>query len=134
MPLLPVTKEKIETFYVPTRRSWCFTLVPTTEKNACQEWLFEKQMVLQEPIYPDAVLARHMLCAQAKNTRVTKMVSSLQKQLAVIEGKLLLTPSDLNLLKSQMKVDNKLELAKFKLTDVVEVKTTAAESMVFNSA
>ncbi len=38
-------------------------------------------------------------------------------------------PTDLNLLKSQMEVDNKLELAKCELTDVVEVKTTTAESM-----
>jgi hypothetical protein len=58
---------------------------------------------------------------------------TLQKQLDVIEGKLLLTPTDLNLVKSQMEVDNKLELAKFELTDVVEVKTTADESMAFNN-
>jgi hypothetical protein len=31
-------------------------------------------------------------------------------------------------------IDNKLELAKFDLADVVEVKTTADESMVFNNA
>ncbi len=32
-------------------------------------------------------------------------------------------PNDLNLLKSQMEVENKLELAKFDLTDVIEVKS-----------
>ncbi len=68
------------------------------------------------------------------HARVTKMGTSLQKQLDVIEGELLLMPTDLNLLKSQMEVDNKLELAKFELTDVVEVKTTADESMAFNNA
>ncbi len=26
--------------------------------DACQEWLSEKQLVLQEPTYPDSVLAR----------------------------------------------------------------------------
>ena len=57
--------------------------------------------------------------------RVTKMVSSLEKQLWVIVAELILTPNDLNLLKSQMEVENELELAQFKLTDVVEVKTTA---------
>ncbi len=67
--------------------------------DACQEWLSEKQLVLLEPTYPDAVLARHTIRAQAVNARVTKMVTSLQKQLDVIEGKLLLTPTDLNLLK-----------------------------------
>ena len=102
--------------------------------DACQEWLSEKQLVLQEPTYPDAVLARHTIHSQAVNARVTKMVTSLQKQLDVIEGELLLTPTDLNLLKSQMEVDNKLKLAKFELTDVVEVKTTADESMAFNDA
>jgi hypothetical protein len=56
------------------------------------------------------------------------MVTSQQKQLDGIEGKLLLMPTDLNLLKSQMEVDNKLKLAKFELTDVVEVKTTADEN------
>ncbi len=40
--------------------------------------------------------------------RVTKMVTSLGKQLQVIEADLLLTPNDLNLLKSQMGVENKL--------------------------
>jgi hypothetical protein len=91
--------------------------------------------VLQEPIYPDAVLARHMIHAQAVNGRVTKMVTSLQKQLGVIEDKLLLTPTDLNLLKSRMEVDNKHKLAKkFMLPDVVEFKTTADESKAFNNA
>ncbi len=100
----------------------------------------KKQLVLQEPTYPVTVLARHAIRAQVVNARVTKMVTSLQKQLEVIEGKLLLMPTDLNLsahlnlLKSEMEVDNKLELAKFELSDVVEVKTTADESMVFNNA
>jgi hypothetical protein len=103
--------------------------------DSCQEWLSEKQLVLHEPTYPDAVLARHIILAQAMNARVTKMVTSLQKQLDVIEGKLLLMPTVLNLLKSQMEVDNKLKLAKFELTDVIEVKTTAdEESMAFNNA
>jgi hypothetical protein len=102
--------------------------------DACQEWLSEKQVVLLEPTYLDAVIARHTICAQAVNARVTKMVTSLQKQLDVIEGELLLRPTDLNLLKSQMEVDNKLKLAKFELTDVVEVKTTANVSMAFNNA
>jgi hypothetical protein len=39
--------------------------------DACQEWLSEKQLVLQDPTYPDAVLARHMIRAQAVNARVT---------------------------------------------------------------
>jgi hypothetical protein len=60
--------------------------------DACQEWLLEKQLVLQEPIYPDAVLARHTIRAQALNARVTKMVTSLQNQLDVIEGLLLVMP------------------------------------------
>jgi hypothetical protein len=99
--------------------------------DACQERLLEKQLVLLEPTYPDAVLARHTIHAQVVTARVTKMVTSLQKQLDVIEAKLLVTPTDLNLFKSQMEVDNKLKLAKFELTDVVEVKTTADESMTF---
>jgi hypothetical protein len=89
--------------------------------------------MLQEPTYPDAVLARHTICSQAVNAS-TKMVTSLQKQLDVIDGKLLLRPTDLNLLRSQMEVDNKIKLAKFELTDVVEVNTTADESMAFNNA
>ena len=101
--------------------------------DACQERLLEKQLVLLEPTYPDAVLARHTICAQTVTARVTKMVTSLQKQLDVIEAELLLTPADLNLLKSQMEVDNKLELAKFELIDVVEVKTTADESIAFTT-
>jgi hypothetical protein len=59
------------------------------------------------------------------------MITSLQNQLDFIEGLLLLTSTDLTLLKSQMEVDNKLKLAMFELTDVVEVKTTADESMAF---
>jgi hypothetical protein len=102
--------------------------------DECQEWLLEKQLVLQEPTYPDAVLARHTIHSQVVNARVTKMVTSLQKQLDVIEGLLLLTPTDLNLLKSQMEVDNKLKLAKFELTDAVKVKTTADESVPFSNA
>jgi hypothetical protein len=102
--------------------------------DACKEWLLEKQLVLLEPIYPDAVPARHTIRAQAVTARVTKMETSLQKQLDVIEGELLLRSTDLNLFKSQMEVETKLKLAKFELTDVVEVNTTADESMAFNNA
>jgi hypothetical protein len=66
--------------------------------------------------------------------RVTKMVNSLEKQLTVIEAKLLLTPKDLNLLKSQMEVENKLNVAKFELADVVEMKTTFDEGMAFSNS
>jgi hypothetical protein len=44
--------------------------------DACQEWLSEKQLVLLEPTYPDAVPARHTIPAQAVNARATKMVTS----------------------------------------------------------
>jgi hypothetical protein len=64
---------------------------------------------------------------------VTKMVNSLETQLAVIKVELLLTPKDLNLMKSQMEVKNKLAVAKFELTDVVEVKTTSDEGMAFSN-
>jgi hypothetical protein len=124
------TKEKMVICYVPPRRSWQY-IGNTYGDDACQEWLTEKQLVLLEPTYSDAALARHTIRAQAVTARVTKMV---QKQLDVIEAKLLLIPADLNLLKSQMEVDNKLKLAKFELTDVDEVKTTADESMAFNNA
>ena len=66
--------------------------------------------------------------------RVTKMVTSLENQLVVIEAELLLTPRDLNLLKTQMEVESKLDVAKFELTDVVEVKTTADEGMAFSNS
>ncbi len=61
------------------------------------------------------------------------MVTSLEKQLQVIEAELLLTPKDLKLLKSQMEVKNKLDRAKFELPDVVEVKTTSDEGMAFSN-
>ncbi len=97
--------------------------------DVCQEWQSEKQLVLQEPTYPDSVLARPAVREKAGIDRVTKMVTSLKKQLAVIEAKLLLTPRDLNLLKSQMEVESKLKVAKFELTDVIEVKNTSDEGM-----
>ncbi len=103
------------------------------EDDACQEWLSEKQLVLQEPTYPDAVLAKHRLGEIAVTDRVTKMITSLEKQLQVINTELLLAPNDLNLLKSQMELKNKLELAKFDLMDVIEVKTTADEGMAFSN-
>ncbi len=90
--------------------------------------------MLQEPTYPDAVLARHRLRKIAVTDRVTKMITSLEKQLQVTNTELLLVPNDLNLLKSQMEVENKLELAKFDLTDVIEVKTTTDEGMAFSNA
>jgi hypothetical protein len=103
--------------------------------DACQEWQSEKQLVLQEPTYPDAVLAMHAVREKAVIKRVPKMVTHLlKKQLMVIEAKLLLTPKDLNLMKSQMEVNNKLKVAKFELTDVVEVKTTSDKGMVFSNS
>ncbi len=50
--------------------------------------------MLQEPTYPDAVLARHRLHKIAVMDRVTKMITSLEKQLQVINTELLLTPND----------------------------------------
>ncbi len=61
--------------------------------DACQEWLSEKQLVLQEPTYPDAALARHRLCKIAVTNRVTKIITSLEKQLQVINTELLLAPN-----------------------------------------
>ncbi len=101
--------------------------------DACQEWQSEKQLVLQEPTYPDSVLARHAVQEKAVIRRVTKMVTNLEKQLQVIEAKLLITPKDLNLLKNQMEVENKLDETKFELADVVEVKTTSDEGMAFSN-
>ncbi len=45
--------------------------------DACQEWLSGKQLVLQEPTYPDSILARHAVWERAMIDRVTKMVTSL---------------------------------------------------------
>jgi hypothetical protein len=46
--------------------------------DACQELQSEKQLVvLQEPTYPDSVLARHAVQKKAVIKRVTKMVNSL---------------------------------------------------------
>ncbi len=44
--------------------------------DACQEWLSEKQLVLQEPTYPDSVIARHAVQEKAVTDRFTKMVSN----------------------------------------------------------
>jgi hypothetical protein len=73
--------------------------------DACQEWLSEKQLVLQELTYPDAVLAKHRLRKIAVTNRVIKIITSPEKQLQVINTELLLAPNDLNLLKSQMQVE-----------------------------
>ncbi len=90
--------------------------------------------MLQEPTHPDSVLARHAVREKAVIERVTKMVTRPKKQLTVIEAELLLTPKDLNLMKSQIEVKNKLDVAKFELTDVVEVKTTSDEGMTFSNS
>ncbi len=90
--------------------------------------------MLQDPTYPDSVLAMHAVQEKAVIKRVTKMVTRLEKQLAVIEAELLLPPKDLDLLKSQMEDENKLDMAKFELTDVVEVKTTSDEDMAFSNS
>jgi hypothetical protein len=102
--------------------------------DACQEWITEKQLVLLEPTYPPAVLARQAIRTTAITARVTRMITNLENQLRVIEAELLNNPNDLNLMKNQMEIENKLELARFELTDVVEVKTTADEAMAFNNS
>jgi hypothetical protein len=62
------------------------------------------------------------------------MITSLEKQLVVIEAKLLLTPKNLNLMKNKTEVKNKLDVAKFELTDVIEVKTTSDEGTAFSNS
>ena len=94
----------------------------------------EKQLVLLEPTYPPDVLARQEVRARAISARVRKMIMNLEKQLKVIETGLASDPNELNLLRNQMEVENKLELARFELNDVVEVKTTAEESMAFSNS
>jgi hypothetical protein len=71
--MLRTSKEKLA-FYIGTNFGG----------DACQEWLSEKQLVLQEPTYPDSVLARHEVREKAVIDRVTKMVTSLKNQLQVI--------------------------------------------------
>jgi hypothetical protein len=126
------TKEKMVTCYAHLRRSWLFILEPTLEMMHVRSGYLKSK--LQKPTYPDSVLARHAVREKAVIDRVTKMVTSLGKQLQVIEAELLLTPKDLSLMKSQMEVENKLEMSKFELTDVVEVKTTADEGMAFSNS
>jgi hypothetical protein len=118
------TKEKMVICCAHPRRSWPYILVPTMGMI----------LVLQEPTYPDSVLARHAKQEKTVIKRVTKMVNSLVKQLTGIEAELLLTHKDLNLLKSQMEVKNKLNMTKFELTDVVEVNTTSDEGMTFSNS
>jgi len=87
-----------------------------------------------EPTYPPGVLARQAVRATAISVRVNRMITNLENQLRVIEAGLLADPIDLGLLGQQMEVENKLELARFELTDVVDVKTTPEESMAFSNA
>ncbi len=77
--LLPTSKEKLA-LYIGTNYG----------DDAFQEWQSEEQLVLQEPTYPDSVLARHVVREKAVIDRVTKMVTGLEKQLSVIEAELLL--------------------------------------------
>jgi hypothetical protein len=102
--------------------------------DACQEWMSKKQLVLLEPTYPPDVLARQEVQARAISARVTKMIMNLEKQLKVIKTGLASDPNKLNLLRNQMEVENMLELARFELNNVVEVKTTAEEAMAFSNS
>jgi len=94
----------------------------------------EKQLVLLEPTYPPDVLARQEVHARAISARVTKMITNLEKQLKVIETGSASDPNKLNLLRNRMEVENKLELTRFELNDVAEVKTTAEEVMAFSNS
>ncbi len=102
--------------------------------DACQEWMSEKQLVLLEPTYPPDVLAQQEVRERAISVRVTKIITNLEKQLKVIETGLASDQNELNLLRNQMEVENKLELARFELNNVVEVKTTAEEAMAFSNS
>ncbi len=62
------------------------------------------------------------------------MIMNLKKQLRVIKTGLASDPNELNLLRNQMEVENKLELARFELNNVVKVKTTAEEAMAFSNS
>ena len=57
------------------------------------------------------------------------MIMNLEKQLKVIETGLASDPNKLNLLRNQMEVENKLELARFELNDMVEVKTELSDGI-----
>jgi hypothetical protein len=133
LPSDQATKGKMATCFVPPKRNWHY-IGTNYGDDACQEWMSEKQLVLLEPTYPSDVLARQALRERAINARVTNMITHLEKQLKVIKTGLASDPKELNLLKNQMEVENKLELARFELNDVVEVKTTAEESMAFSNS
>ncbi len=63
-------KEKMETCYILQGEVGLY-IGTNYGDDACQEWLSEKQLVLHEPTYPDAVLARHRLCKIAVTNRIT---------------------------------------------------------------
>ncbi len=79
-------------------------------------------------------MERQEVQAKAISARVTKMITNLEKQLKAIKMGLASDVNELNLLRNQMEVENKLELARFELNDVVEVKTTAEKAMYFSNS
>jgi hypothetical protein len=64
--------------------------------DACQEWMSEKQLVLQEPTYPPDILTRQQVRERAISARVTKMITNLKKQLKVIESEQIKPPQESN--------------------------------------
>jgi hypothetical protein len=77
-PSNPATKEKMVTCYAHPRRSWLLILEPTMGMMHVRSSSLKK-LVLQEPTYPDSVLARHAVREKAAIDRVTKMVTSLEE-------------------------------------------------------
>jgi hypothetical protein len=100
--------------------------------EAAQEWISGKKIITLEPVYLQAVLARHAARVQATKDRIELKLKGLRTEELAIEAKLVSTPANQGLLKEMREVvDN---IGGIELADEVDMKLIKYEKISYSNA
>ncbi len=102
--------------------------------EAAQEWTSGKKIVLQEPVYSQAILVRHAERVKATREQIQLRLKSLRAEKMAIKAKLISAPTNCGLLKELREVDDQIAKGDINLKDEIEMKLTNDEKTAHSNA
>ncbi len=110
------------------------TYIGTKYSNkAAQQWTRGKKIVLQKPVYLQAILIRHAERVKVTRERIQLRLKSLRAEKMAIEAELISAPTNCSLLKELRKVDDQIAKGDIELKDEVEMKLTNNEKIAHSN-
>ncbi len=92
--------------------------------GAAQKWTSEKQVILQQPSYSQAILSRHAERVKVTRACINLKLSSLYLESMAINTEMVDDPWDHKLMNEKHGIEDKILHCKIELKDEVEMKQT----------